>query len=57
MTALEEIRSEIEELKKYRKLLCMLEKEESLSEKKETQENAKDKPKVKRLEVRRNEHI
>lgn len=55
MTALEEIRSEIEELKEYRQFLCMLEKEDSLS--KETQNNPKDKPKVKRLEIRRGEHV
>lgn len=57
MTALEEIRSEIEELKKYRELLCMLEKEEYLSENIQNQEQTKDKPKVKKLEVRKNEHI
>ena len=51
MTELEEIRSEIEELKKYRKLLCMLEKEEILT--KEKQEKVQDKPKVKRLEVKK----
>ncbi len=56
MTALEEIRSEIEELKKYRKILCMLEKEETISDKKNQQEK-KDRPKVKKLEVKKNEHI
>ena len=53
MTALEEIRSEIEELKKYIELLCMLEKEETKSE---GQNQQIDKPKVKKLEVKKNEH-
>lgn len=49
MKILDEIRSEIEELKKYRKFLYKLENEEKTTEK-------KDKPKVKKLEVRKNEH-
>lgn len=53
---LAEIRSEIEELKKYRNLLSMLEKE-TIDVKKENQDSIKDKPKVKKLEVRKNEHI
>lgn len=53
---LDEIRSEIEELKKYRNLLSMLEKE-TIDVKKENQDGVKDKPKVKKLEVRKNEHI
>lgn len=54
MTNLEEIKSEIDELKKYREVIFKL-KENSFTENKE--ETKKDKPKVKRLEVRKNEHI
>ena len=53
---IDEIRSEIEELKKYRDLLSMLEKETTAT-KSENQSSVKDKPKVKKLEVRKNEHI
>lgn len=55
MTALEQIRSEINELKKYREILCMIFKEDSLSQ--TEKQEVKDKPKVKKLEVRKNDRI
>lgn len=51
MTNLKEIRSEIEELKKYREVILKL-KENNYSNDKDE----KEKPKVKKLEVIRNEH-
>ena len=52
--SLEEIRKEINELKEYRDVICKLMFEKSEYEKRE---EAKDKPKVKTLMVRRNERI
>lgn len=56
MSELKEIRSEIKELKGYKKFLCLLEKKATFSGETQGQKNSGDKPKVKKLEVRKNEH-
>lgn len=53
MTSLEEIRNKIKELKKYRKILCTLIKNQMVSEYTNEYTLSKDKPKDKKLEVRK----
>ena len=55
MTRLEELRAEKKELLKYREFLCNLQNNDSLSENEIKEETTKDKPKVKKLGVRKND--